>query len=125
MSDPHRGTQTIRILDYWLGVPLCALFRPFVRRLLGERPATPKRILFLKFIEQGATVLAQDAIRRATLHAGRENVFFCVFESNRAISTSSTPFPRQRPVHRDHSLGIFVIIFCARWRPCGGAASTP
>ena len=41
--------------------------------------------MFLKFIEQGATVLAQDAIRRATLHAGRDNMFFCVFESNRAI----------------------------------------
>ena len=77
-------TQTIRFLDYWLGVPACALLTA-VRRLQRERRGTPQRILFLKFIEQGATVLAQDAIRRATARVGRDNIFFCVFESNRAI----------------------------------------
>ena len=104
-------TQTIRVLDYWLGVPLCALLTA-CRRLLGERPATPKRILFLKFIEQGATVLAQDAIRRATLHAGRENVFFCVFETNRAILDVLGAIPADNIMCiRDRSLGIFVLDF--------------
>ena len=104
-------TQTIRVLDYWLGVPLCALLTA-CRRLLGERPATPKRILFLKFIEQGATVLAQDAIRRATLHAGRENVFFCVFETNRAILDVLGAIPADNILCiRDRSLGIFVVDF--------------
>jgi len=104
-------TQTIRVLDYWLGVPLCALLTA-CRRILGERPATPKRILFLKFIEQGATVLAQDAIRRATLHAGRDNVFFCVFESNRAILDVLDVIPRENIICiRDHRLGVFVIDF--------------
>jgi len=104
-------TQTIRVLDYWLGVPLCALLT-VCRRLLGERPATPRRILFLKFIEQGATVLAQDAIRRATLHAGRDNVFFCVFESNRAILDVLDVIPRENIICiRDRRLGVFVIDF--------------
>ena len=104
-------TQTIRVLDYWLGVPLCALLTA-CRRLLGERSTTPKRILFLKFIEQGATVLAQDAIRRATLHAGRDNVFFCVFESNRAILDVLGVIPPENIVCiRDRRLGIFVIDF--------------
>jgi len=104
-------TQTIRVLDYWLGVPLCALLT-VCRQLLGERPATPRRILFLKFIEQGATVLAQDAIRRATLHAGRDNVFFCVFESNRAILDVLDVIPRENIICiRDRRLGVFVIDF--------------
>ena len=104
-------TQTIRVLDYWLGVPLCALLTA-CRRLLGTRSTTPKRILFLKFIEQGATVLAQDAIRRATLHAGRDNVFFCVFESNRAILDVLGVIPPENIVCiRDRRLGIFVIDF--------------
>jgi ADP-heptose:LPS heptosyltransferase len=78
---------TIRFLDYWLGVPACAVLTA-VRRIAGRQPAAaaaPKRILFLKFIEQGATVLAQDAIARATRAVGRDHVYFCVFESNRAI----------------------------------------
>ncbi len=80
---------TIRFLDYWFGVPACGLLTG-LRRLGGlfgraPRAAQPAKILFLKFIEQGATVLAQDAILRATRAVGRDNVFFCVFESNRAI----------------------------------------
>ena len=104
-------TQTIRILDYWVGVPLCALLT-VCRRVLGDRPAPPRRILFLKFIEQGATVLAQDAIRRATLHAGRDNVFFCVFDSNRAILDVLDVIPAENIVCiRDRRLGLFVVDF--------------
>ena len=120
-SPPRRGwyngagrfvrTQTIRILDYWLGVPLCALLTAW-RRLAGNRPAAPQRILFLKFIEQGATVLAQDAIRRAALRVGRENVFFCVFESNRAILDLLDVIPRQNILCiRDARLLLFVADF--------------
>ena len=82
-------TTTIRFLDYWLGVPACALFTLLRGLAAGvASPGTrrrPQRIVFLKFIEQGATVLAQDAIRRATQAVGRDNLYFCVFESNRAI----------------------------------------
>ena len=38
--------ETIRALDYWLGVPSCLLLTA-VRRLLPERAAKPRRILFL------------------------------------------------------------------------------
>lgn len=76
--------RLIRRIDYWLGVPLCAALT-LCRRVLPGRPRAPRRIAFLKFIEQGATVLAQDAVRRAAAWVGRENVFFCIFESNRAI----------------------------------------
>lgn len=78
------GTRTIRFLDYWIGVPLC-LFLTACRWLVAERPGPPRKILFLKFIEQGATVLAHDAMSRATASVGRDNLFFCVFQSNRAI----------------------------------------
>jgi len=78
------GTRTIRFLDYWIGVPLCLILTA-CRWLLAERPGPPRKILFLKFIEQGATVLAQDAMSRATASVGRDNLFFCVFQSNRAI----------------------------------------
>jgi ADP-heptose:LPS heptosyltransferase len=78
------GTRTIRFLDYWIGVPLCLLLTA-CRFLVRERTAPPRKILFLKFIEQGATVLAQDAMRRATASVGRDHIYFCVFQSNRAI----------------------------------------
>ena len=41
--------------------------------------------MFIKLIEQGATVLAYSAISRAAHMVGRENVYFCVFQENREI----------------------------------------
>lgn len=74
--------------DYWLGRPLCAvltaarrLAAPFSRRASGP----PRKILFIKFEEQGALVLAADAFRRAAAIVGEENVYCCLFEKNRPI----------------------------------------
>jgi ADP-heptose:LPS heptosyltransferase len=104
-------TGTIRSLDYWLGVPLCSLLT-LVRAILPARTARPERILFLKFIEQGATVLAQDAIARATARVGPERIFFCVFESNRAILDVLGIVPPANVITiRDRRLHTFVIDF--------------
>lgn len=104
-------TQTIRNLDYWLGLPACA-FLTAVRRIRGERPEPARRILFLKFIEQGATVLAQDAVRRAVAAVGRDNVFFCVFDSNRSILDVLDLVPPGNILCiRDRSLATFVTDF--------------
>ena len=104
-------TGTIRSLDYWLGVPLCSLLT-LVRAILPERTARPERILFLKFIEQGATVLAQEAIARAAARVGRDRIFFCVFESNRAILDVLGIVPPANVITiRDGRLDTFVIDF--------------
>ena len=75
--------NTIRTIDYWFGQPICALLTLF--NISSPKKATPKKIVFLKFIEQGATVLAYSALKRATEIVGKENVYFCVFENNRPI----------------------------------------
>jgi ADP-heptose:LPS heptosyltransferase len=104
-------TTTIRFLDYWLGIPACALLTG-IRKLVPARVAKPKQILFLKFIEQGATVLAQDAIRRATQAVGRDNLFFCVFDSNRAILDVLDTVPAGNIISiRDRGFAAFAIDF--------------
>ena len=82
--------QTVRRIDIWLGKPICfaltALRKatsPLAR--LRKPPAPVKKILLIKMIEQGATVLAHRAIARAVEKVGRENVYFWVFEENRFI----------------------------------------
>jgi len=81
--------ETIRALDSRLGSVLCALLT--LHRRLFERASHPRarapsrKILFIKLIEHGATVLAYDAVQRAAALVGRENVFFCVFAENREI----------------------------------------
>jgi ADP-heptose:LPS heptosyltransferase len=81
----------MRRIDAWVGTPLCfalTLWRrcgDLWRRLRKPAPTPIKRILFVKLAEQGATVLAYPAIRRAAEMVGRENVFFVLFEENRFI----------------------------------------
>ena len=82
------NVESMRALDRWVGMPLCALLTA-VRRLedLLRKPADsrPQRLLIIKLVEQGATVIAEPSLRRAVEIVGRDNVFVAVFEENRAI----------------------------------------
>ena len=86
--DLPAGILTLQRADRWVGAPLCAILT-FLRRIFesarqsGSRQV--QRILFVKFAEQGSTVLAYPAILRAIEMVGRENVYFVVFEDNRFI----------------------------------------
>lgn len=80
------NANSIRFADRWLGLPACALLTLFRRLFDRRRPTGPvRRILFLKLVEQGATVLAYPALRAAVAKVGRENVFFMVLAENRPI----------------------------------------
>src|SRR5438105_7122185 len=82
------GIQTLQHTDRCVGGPLCAILT-LVRRIFESArrsgPRQFRRILFVKFAEQGSTVLAYPAILRAIEMVGRENVYFVVFEGNRFI----------------------------------------
>jgi ADP-heptose:LPS heptosyltransferase len=88
-SLPMMSAGRMRRLDALLGHFLCwclTLHRRVSERVAGAQPPPPvSRILLIKLIEQGATVLAYDAVRAAIDRVGRDNVFFCVFVENRGI----------------------------------------
>src|SRR6266705_2062464 len=82
------GILTLQRTDRWVGGPLCAiltLLRKICESAGRPGPRQFRRILFVKFAEQGSTVLAYPAILRAIEMVGRENVYFIVFEDNRFI----------------------------------------
>ena len=93
---------TMRFVDRWVGVPVCAALT-VVRRiddfLLRRTPNTPpKRIAVIKLAEQGATVLAYSALSRARSMVGAENLFFVVFSENRFILDLLDVVPKQNVV---------------------------
>jgi ADP-heptose:LPS heptosyltransferase len=87
-DNKYMKIKSMRLLDRWVGSPLSAVLT-FFRRIsdhFGSGPTQPpQRILFVKLVEQGATVLAAPALRRAVQMVGRENVFMAVFTQNRFI----------------------------------------
>src|SRR5689334_19060627 len=90
------GISALQRTDRWVGVPLCAILTAFRRIFESTGPPGPRqarRILFVKFAEQGSTVLAYPAILRAIEMVGRENVYFVVFEDNRFILDAMQVIP--------------------------------
>jgi ADP-heptose:LPS heptosyltransferase len=80
--------NSMRKLDLWVGVPISVVLTGFrkLRDLFGHRSDDgPRRIVIIKLVEQGATVIAAPAIQRAVGMVGRENVYFAVFTENRPI----------------------------------------
>jgi len=99
--DLPAGILTLQRIDRWVGVPLCAILT-LLRRIFecagGPGPRQVRRILFIKFAEQGSTVLAYPAILRAIEMVGRENVYFVVFEDNRFILDAMEIIPDENVI---------------------------
>src|ERR1700756_3026272 len=95
------NVRLLQRIDRYAGVPLCFCLT-LARTVIGRRslpgPASTPRILFVKLAEQGSTVLAVPAIRRAVQIAGRENVYFVVFEENRFILDLLDLIPEQNVI---------------------------
>ena len=89
---------TMRRVDRWLGVPACfflTIWRALTSLFQKKPPDSIRSIVFIKLAEQGSTVLAYPAIRRAVERVGRENVYFVVFETTGSSSTPSRSFRRR------------------------------
>jgi ADP-heptose:LPS heptosyltransferase len=84
-----------------VGVPLCFLLT-IVRFLFGRSAPDcsrlPYSILFVKLAEQGSTVLAYPALRRAVEIAGRNNVYCVVLEDNRFILDTLGIIPEENVI---------------------------
>jgi ADP-heptose:LPS heptosyltransferase len=111
----------IRDVDRWAGIPLCFLltcFRALMRRFKRERVrGRLDRILFIKMTELGATLIAYPAIKRAIELVGRDNVYFWVFEENRAILELMDVIPRRNilTVRTDRPLQFLLDVLKSIW----------
>lgn len=80
--------QRMRLLDHWVGIPMSFVLTLFRKAgdILGTTDESKlKKIVIIKLVEQGATVVAAPAIEHAVEMVGRENVYFAVFAQNRPI----------------------------------------
>jgi len=101
----------MRFLDRWVGSSMSAVLTIFRKSadVLRRKPAgPPRRILVVKLVEQGATVIAEPALRRATEMVGRDNVFMAVFAENRFILSILDVLPTNNII-TIRSGNIFVI----------------
>ncbi len=85
------SVNTMRAIDHWVGVPLCAVASPLVAVLDGVKNIfsrgtdAPRKLLFIELSEMGSAILVDPAMRNA--QARGAELFFLIFKSNRASLT--------------------------------------
>jgi ADP-heptose:LPS heptosyltransferase len=81
------SVNTMRAIDHWVGVPLCAIVSPVIalmdsiKNVFNRGPETPKKLLFIELSEMGSAILVRNAQARGA------EIFFLIFKSNRASLT--------------------------------------
>lgn len=76
--------DTMRRIDRWAGVPLCAIATALLAIGQWLRPIVPRpmrRLLFIELSEMGSTILADPAMRKARARLGAE-IYFVIFSQN-------------------------------------------
>ena len=85
------SVNTMRAIDHWVGVPLCAVASPIVglidgiKNILSRGLDAPRKLLFIELSEMGSAILVDPAMRNA--QARGAELFFLIFKSNRASLT--------------------------------------
>jgi ADP-heptose:LPS heptosyltransferase len=85
------SVNTMRAIDHWVGVPLCAVASPLValmdgvKNIFNRQSDAPRKLLFIELSEMGSAILVDPAMRNA--QARGAELFFLIFKSNRASLT--------------------------------------
>jgi len=85
------SVNTMRAIDHWVGVPLCAIASPVValidgvKNIFASTSEAPRKLLFIELSEMGSAILVDPAMRNA--QARGAELFFLIFKSNRASLT--------------------------------------
>jgi ADP-heptose:LPS heptosyltransferase len=79
--------KTMQRIDFWVGVPLCALLSVInwlcwvIRRRRSQR-APPKRILFIELSEMGSAIIAYPTLRHVQERFAGAEIHFLIFRRN-------------------------------------------
>jgi ADP-heptose:LPS heptosyltransferase len=114
--------DSMRKIDYWIGVPLTFLLSLlfFIARLGRKKTSViPKRLLFIELSEMGSAIIVDPALRKAKQHFNAE-LFFLIFAKNKASLQLLNTVPNENIFTvRENNLFVFALdvvkyIFWAR-----------
>jgi ADP-heptose:LPS heptosyltransferase len=106
------NVKALQTADRWIGVPLCAALT-LLRSVFDRSSAAsqrPRSILIVKLAEQGSTVLAYAALRRAAQLVGRKNVYFIALEENRFVLDLLDVMPRENVITLSKKGGLAFVL---------------
>jgi ADP-heptose:LPS heptosyltransferase len=106
------SVDTMRRIDRWAGVPLCALATILMKlwwRVWPNPPRPVRRVLFIELSEMGSTLLADPAMRKARDRLGAE-LYFVIFAQNADSLALAGTVPRSNVFRiRNASLRLLIV----------------
>jgi ADP-heptose:LPS heptosyltransferase len=106
--------ETVRKIDYWVGIPVCFLLSLLSwagNRLFPKKgPARPfKKFLLIELSEMGSAILAYPTLKAIQEDYPGAELYFMIFEKNRASVDILNLVPKENVLTiREKSLGSFL-----------------
>ena len=112
MTGTGINVDTMRRIDRWAGVPLCALATIVLKlwwRLRPNAPRPVRRVLFIELSEMGSTLPADPAMRKARDRLDAE-LYFVIFAQNADLLALAATVPRSNVFTiRSSSLPFLIV----------------
>ncbi|AMO56271.1 glycosyl transferase [Endozoicomonas montiporae] len=89
--------DTMRVIDHYVGVPLCFLLKQLFKVwefIFRPKPKQPENVLFIELSEMGSAILADPAMR--WLKDQGKNLHFVIFQKNAASLKLLKTIPEER-----------------------------
>jgi ADP-heptose:LPS heptosyltransferase len=104
--------QTMRRIDYFVGIPLCFV-ASLVQRVLHlcrrAQHVHPHKVLFIELSEMGSTILADPAMRKLKQASGAE-LYFLIFDSGKdSVQLLNTVPPHNVCTLRDTNIFTLIV----------------
>jgi ADP-heptose:LPS heptosyltransferase len=77
--------DTMRHIDYYVGVPLCflgSLCQKIIKLIIKQDKKAPQNVLFIELSEMGSAILVDPAMRKMQKEGGA-NLYFAIFKKNK------------------------------------------
>jgi ADP-heptose:LPS heptosyltransferase len=103
--------DTMRRIDYYIGVPLCflgSIFHKFSLLVKKSSKETPQNILFMELSEMGSAILVDPAMRKLQREINA-NIHFAIFKKNKPSLDLLKTVPEENIYTiRENSMPAFV-----------------
>jgi ADP-heptose:LPS heptosyltransferase len=104
--------DTMRWIDYYVGVPLCflgSICYKFILLVKKRNKETPRNILFIELSEMGSAILVDPAMRKLQREI-RANIHFAIFKKNKPSLDLLKTVPQENIYTiREDSMPAFVL----------------
>jgi len=102
--------DTMRAVDYWVGVPLCflgSILQKAFRWLPSTSIHTPTNLLLIELSEMGSTILVDPAMQKLK-HELRANLHFVIFKKNKPSLDLLKTVPEENifTIREDHLFSL-------------------